>query len=114
MARNLASKEKTYKTRLRYSPNGITLDEIVRYYSNQSDYRDYRCFSPWSKIGVSAYGDVFSCPHYRIGNILEDNISTCWNSDTHGHFRQILKKERIFPGCLGCCQSEYIGSGKRV
>ena len=35
-------------------PNDITLDEIVRYYSNQSDYRNYRCFSPWAKVGVSA------------------------------------------------------------
>ena len=24
-------------------------------------------------------------------------------------FRTLLKKEKIFPGCLGCCQSEYVG-----
>jgi len=105
----LESKSRTFKTRLRYSPNAITKDEIVRYYSNQSDYRDYSCYAPWAKVGVSAYGDVFSCPHYRIANVLETNNRIDWNSKNYRTFRQLLKEKRIFPGCLGCCQSEYIG-----
>ncbi len=105
----LEAKSQTYKSQLRYSPNGIIKEEIIRYYSNKSSYKDYRCFSPWAKVGVSAYGDVFSCPHYRLGNILESNNEIAWNSKDHQMFRQTLKNESIFPGCLGCCQSEYVG-----
>ncbi len=99
-----------FKTQLRFSPNGITNDEIVRYYRNESSYQDYRCFSPWAKVGVSAYGDVFSCPHFRKGNILENGGDIRWNGDPrYEEFRNRVKQEKIFPGCLGCCQSEYIG-----
>ncbi|MDC0947326.1 hypothetical protein OAS18_07430, partial [Nitrospinaceae bacterium] len=34
---------------------------------------------------------------------------TSWKSDRIKGFREKLKAEGIFPGCLGCCQSEYIG-----
>jgi MoaA/NifB/PqqE/SkfB family radical SAM enzyme len=105
----LEEKSKTYKSQLRYSPNGITKKEILRYYSNQSSHKDYRCFSPWAKVGVSAYGDAFSCPHYRFGNIQDSQNKIDWNSKEHQEFRQSLKEESIFPGCLGCCQSEYVG-----
>ncbi|MBL4665381.1 MAG: SPASM domain-containing protein, partial [Nitrospinaceae bacterium] len=86
-----------------------TVEEIVRYYSNKSSYKDYRCFIPWAKVAFSAYGDVFSCPHYRVGNLNDSSELTAWNSDRIKGFREKLKSEGIFPGCLGCCQSEYIG-----
>ena len=98
------------QTQLRFSPNYITIDEIVRYYSNRSSYRDYRCYIPWTKVAFSAYGDVFSCPHYRVGNVADGNRSPAWQSDRIRGFREKLKEEGIFPGCLGCCQSEYIGT----
>ncbi|MFQ5715588.1 MAG: radical SAM protein [Nitrospinales bacterium] len=105
----LEQKSKRFKTRLRFSPNYITKEEIVRYYSNQSSYQDYRCYAPWSKVGVSAYGDVFSCPHYRLGNVRDHGNALGWNAEASRKFRQRVKAERIFPGCLGCCQSEYVG-----
>lgn len=103
----LESKSRIFQTRLRYSPNYITAEEIVRYYSNESSYQDYRCFIPWSKMAFSAYGDVFSCPHYRLGAYDEDPAP--WQGERARRFRTLLKKEKIFPGCLGCCQSEYVG-----
>jgi len=103
----LEEKSQGNKTQLRFSPNYITLDEIVRYYSNESSYKDYRCYIPWTKVAFSAYGDVFSCPHYRVGNI--NNGSPAWQAERMRGFREKLKAEGIFPGCLGCCQSEYIG-----
>lgn len=109
----LTSRSNNYRTKLRFSPNFITPDEIVRYYSNESSYKDYRCRVPWSKMAITAYGDVFSCPHVRLGN-LEDaqNGDTPWHSKRAKDFRKLLKEEKIFPGCLGCCQSEYIGKDK--
>jgi MoaA/NifB/PqqE/SkfB family radical SAM enzyme len=96
-------------TKLRFSPNYITVDEIVRYYSNKSSYADYRCYIPWTKVAFSAYGDVFSCPHYRVGNFNNGNDPSAWQTERIQGFREKLKAEGIFPGCLGCCQSEYIG-----
>jgi MoaA/NifB/PqqE/SkfB family radical SAM enzyme len=107
----LQEKSAVGTTQLRFSPNYITVDEIVRYYSNQSSYQDYRCYIPWTKVAFSAYGDVFSCPHYRAGNV--EDRSMAWQSERIRDFRVKLKKEGIFPGCLGCCQSEYIGSMAR-
>ena len=106
----LTNRSRHYRTKLRFSPNFITPEEIVRYYSNESSYKDYRCYIPWSKMAFTAYGDVFSCPHVRLGNFLEaDSESLPWVSKKAKAFRKLLKKEKIFPGCLGCCQSEYIG-----
>ncbi len=106
----LQEKSQGYKTRLRFSPNYITLDEIVRYYNNKSSYQDYRCYIPWTKVAFSAYGDVFSCPHYRVGSLNKGPDALAWQSDRIQNFREKLKTQGIFPGCLGCCQSEYIGS----
>lgn len=105
----LVSRSREYRTKLRFSPNYITPEEIVRYYSNESSYKDYRCYIPWSKVAVTAYGDAFSCPHVRMGGVGEEDGKIPWHSKKAKAFRKLLKKEKIFPGCLGCCQSEYIG-----
>ncbi len=105
----LTHSSRTHATKLRFSPNFITPEEIVRYYSNESRYTDYRCRVPWTKMAVSAYGDVFSCPHYRLGSLDPETGEVPWHSARAKEFRRLLKKEKIFPGCLGCCQSEYIG-----
>ena len=64
-------------------------------------------------IFFSAYGDIFSCPHYRLGSFdnNEGDIPP-WNAERSREFRERIKNEKIFPGCLGCCQSEYIGPEK--
>jgi len=98
-----------FTTKIRYSPNYITKEEIVRYYSNKSSYKNYRCYIPWAKVAFSAYGDVFSCPHFRVGSLNNGSEPISWSSNRIKEFRYKLKKQRIFPGCLGCCQSEYIG-----
>ena len=59
-------------------------------------------------MAFSAYGDTFSCPHYRVGDVSRDSLG--WQSERIRGFREKLKAEGIFPGCLGCCQSEYVGS----
>ena len=108
----LAKYENGYSTQLRFSPNYITPEEIVRYYSNKSSYTHYRCYTPWTKMAFSAYGDVFSCPHYRLGSFDRENEAHPWQGERSRQFRERLKNEKIFPGCLGCCQSEYVGPAK--
>jgi len=108
----LIERSERFKTQIRFSPNYITPEEIVRYYSNQSSYKNYRCYVAWAKVAVSAYGDVFSCPLYRKGSLPDNGGAFPWNVENYKTFRAMVKKEGIFPGCLGCCQSEYIGSEK--
>ncbi|GIS85319.1 MAG: hypothetical protein CM1200mP16_16190 [Nitrospina sp.] len=43
---------------------------------------------PWAKVAFSAYGDVFSCPHYRVGNLNDGSQPISWQSD---------RKERVSP-----------------
>jgi MoaA/NifB/PqqE/SkfB family radical SAM enzyme len=110
----LVEKSKSYKSQLRFSPNYISTEEIVRYYSHQSSYKDYHCNIAWSKVAFSAYGDVHSCPHYPLGNFEGDGNTGSraffWNAERAKNFREKIIQEKIFPGCLGCCQSEYVGT----
>ncbi|QPJ66776.1 MAG: radical SAM protein [Candidatus Nitrohelix vancouverensis] len=108
----LEAKSRGFNCQLRFSPNDITPEEIVRYYSNESSYKDYRCHISWSKVAFSAYGDVHSCPHYRLGSFDDGPRGYLWNEERSKKFRERVMKEKIFPGCLGCCQSEYVGPGK--
>lgn len=94
---------------IRYSPVKINRQEIIKHFSEGLDPKNYRCYAPWTKIGFSAYGDVFCCPHVKVGNAVENNYDTLWNSPSYKSFRDKLKKEKSFPGCSGCCQSEYCG-----
>ena len=95
--------------RIRFSPVKISHREIIRHYSTGLDPKDYKCYAPWSKIGFSAFGDVICCPHIKIGNAVENNYDTLWNSLPYKTFREKLKKEKSFPCCSGCCHSEYVG-----
>ena len=95
--------------KIRFSPVKINHQEIAKHFSMGLNPKDYRCFAPWVKIGFSAFGDVYCCPHIKIGNTLENNYDTLWNSIPYKTFRKKLKKEKHFPRCPGCCLSEYVG-----
>lgn len=95
--------------KIRFSPNRINRKEINKHFLTGLNHKDYRCYAPWSKIGFSAFGDVLCCPHVKIGNTIENNYDTLWNSIPYKQFRDKLKKEKSFPLCTGCCYSEYIG-----
>ena len=94
-------------TALRFSPFGITAEEIVRYYRGGADLSHFHCTAPWRLLGISAYGDVTSCPFIFLGNIRKDNCRKLWNGPKQRQFRKRLKERGIFPICEGCCQSVY-------
>jgi radical SAM protein with 4Fe4S-binding SPASM domain len=96
-------------TQIRFSPFGISREEVMEYYSGRLDVSRFYCNSPWRMLGISAYGDVSSCPLLSIGNIRKEDISRLWNSRNQARFRKALKKRGIFPVCLGCCQGIYAG-----
>jgi MoaA/NifB/PqqE/SkfB family radical SAM enzyme len=96
---------------IRFSPN-IPPQEIVAHYANKLDVRSYTCGAPWSGVNVSAYGDVFPCFNYRIGNLRENTLPALWNGTRYRVFRRALKRQGLFAGCVGCCDLVYRGNGK--
>ena len=96
---------------LRFSPFEITPAEVLRYYSRESEIGHYECRSPWSRFVIDPFGDLWICPFVSVGNLRTRSLMGLWNSKEARKFRADLKKNRIFPGCAGCCSSIYVGKG---
>lgn len=93
--------------KVRFSPFGITAEEIVRYCDDRSDPAAYRCYTPWRMLGISAYGEMSSCPFLSLGNIRAKRPRDVWNGPDQARFRKRLKERGIFPACAGCCAASY-------
>lgn len=105
--RLIAERARGSAVQVRFSPFGVTAEEIVRYYDDRSDPADYRCYTPWRMLGISAYGEMSSCPFLSLGNIRKARPRGVWNGPDQTRFRKRLKARGIFPACAGCCASSY-------
>ena len=86
----------------------MPLSKIIKYYQGEPLLpKDYICYSPWSKVTISPFGEVYPCYRIRAGNIKEKKMRYIWNGQTFRRFRQKLRKKGIFAGCSGCCELEY-------
>lgn len=94
---------------IRFLPS-IPAREIIAHYEDSLDVRSYSCSTLWSGVNVSAYGDVFPCFNYRIGNVRDNTLWALWNGSRYRAFRRTLKQKGLFPGCVGCCDLVYRGS----
>jgi MoaA/NifB/PqqE/SkfB family radical SAM enzyme len=97
------------RVQIRFSPPGVSVSDIVKFYNGTAVPEDYRCFSPWSKVAITSAGDVVPCINYKFGNLREKNFKEAWNSKEAVRFRGSLKEDSAFPVCLGCCMLEYKG-----
>jgi len=89
---------------IRTTPQGITFEQIIRYYSNDlRTFNGCRCFYPWYGFGITAYGDVSICPYVPLGNLRNSNLKALLNNQQAKDFRRQLRKHRFYPGCRGCC-----------
>ena len=91
--------------RVRFVPN-LTKAELVEYYGTDGFAIRKRCLSPWSRLIVDPYGEVYACRFidYSVGNIRSERIDKIWNNDRYRRFRKLLKKEGVFPICGRCCK----------
>lgn len=80
--------------------------EIVRYYSGQSDLRDFRCPGLWSTLIVGSNGDIHPCWIASVGNVRETSLRSAWNNDKFKGFRR-RAREGLFTPCAGCCMLSY-------
>lgn len=91
-----------------FYPN-FTSDEILRYYTDfsfvPSSYR-CRCISPWMVAYIFPDGSVRPCQslNYTSGNIKEETFRNIWNNEKQRRFREITKKNKIYPVCSRCTE----------
>ena len=79
------------------------IKDLNSYYSGRMPTSKSFCNSPFWQIFIRQNGDIELCQGYIIGNIKETSIKKAWNSDKAEHFRTIIKKNKITPGCFRCC-----------
>ena len=97
------------RVQLRLSPQGIPRQELVDFHRDRLNLARYVCFMPWSKVFISAYGDVLICFNQWVGSLRESSLEELWMAPKMMRFRQMLHDAGIFPACAGCCQSERAG-----
>ncbi|HUT02555.1 MAG TPA: radical SAM protein [bacterium] len=105
--RSLEERAAASPVQLRLSPQGIPRQELVDFHKGRLNLARYVCYMPWSKVFISAYGDVLICFNQWVGNLRESSLKELWTAPKMMRFRQMLKDAGIFPACAGCCQSEY-------
>ncbi|MBI3813760.1 MAG: radical SAM protein [Nitrospinae bacterium] len=100
------------RVQIRFSPPGVPVSNIIKFYEGTAVPEDYKCFSPWSKLAITSRGDVVPCINYKFGNLREKTFKEIWNGEEAVRFRKSLKNDNIFPLCFGCCMLEYTGNGQ--
>lgn len=95
------------RAQIRFSPSGVPVSNIMKFYEGAESTKNYRCFSPWSKAAITSTGDVVPCINYKFGNLREKSFKEVWNGKEAVRFRRSLKEDSAFPVCLGCCMLEY-------
>jgi|GEM_PF-6901002 len=87
------------------SPALDNIEDLHRYYYDGSwipeNYNEF-CFSPWFDLQITPYGDVWLCPGYSAGNIIESDFETIWNGEKSCKLRKNILFKGIFPGCRAC------------
>ncbi len=82
---------------------------LKEYYENPdylpSEYAA-KCVSPWICAYIFPEGDVRPCLNctYSFGNIKIQSFTKAWNSKKAVRYREILKKDGIFPVCRRCTE----------
>jgi len=79
---------------------------IRKWYSDLSYVPRQKCIEPFLVSRIDAEGNVKFCPliDYTFGNVKEAPFKTLWNHQRALKIRSLLKKERLFPGCIRCCK----------
>lgn len=102
----LAERAKSSCVTLRITPENVPISEIIGHYQNIINLDDYRCYSPWFRALISAYGEFIPCAEYIVGSAIDEKFSVLWNSEKTKLFRRKVKKG-LFPNCPGCCSLVY-------
>lgn len=100
------TKSKLSAVGLQFIPS-VPETEIIKHYQNKLNLENYFCRFPWFNARISPFGDVYPCYNFSVGNIREKSFKEIWNGPDFRSFRQALRHNKIFAGCIGCCRLEY-------
>lgn len=82
-----------------------TRKDIQSFYYDDNFSFASKCFYPWQSARIDPRGIVYPCSmNTEMGNLMETSFAEIWNGPRYVHFRQALKKVRIFPKCRKCCE----------
>ncbi|MBI5529747.1 MAG: radical SAM protein [Deltaproteobacteria bacterium] len=85
-------------------PLNLDDEAVLAHYSDGGDGLDrYSCSSPWTRVSVMPYGDVFFCKLFGHGNVRQEGLAKSWNSEPARAFRRRLSSGPLPPECKGCC-----------
>jgi radical SAM protein with 4Fe4S-binding SPASM domain len=103
-----AIKSGKYPFSLDFFPN-FSSQGLKEYYTNsQYQPKEYpgRCLSPWITAYVFPDGSLRPCLNstFSYGNLKDDDFRSIWNSYQAINFRQVLKKNKMFPVCARCTE----------
>lgn len=96
---------------IRLTPR-VPIDEFVRHYEPQRsmDPAEYVCEGLWSRVGIAADARIGPmCPYAANDDMRAMTLREAWNNDRMRAFRRLMHRERIQPGCHGCCNLKYVG-----
>ena len=65
-----------------------------------------RCNMFWKTMRIAPDGSVTPCLNMVVGNIREQDFAEIWNGSPMQHVRRLFG-ERLFPGCVRCCQRHF-------
>lgn len=79
---------------------------IRRWYTDLNYVPRRKCREPFLVGRIGAEGNIKFCPliDYSFGNVKESPFHVLWNNRRALKIRSLLKKERLFPGCVRCCK----------
>jgi MoaA/NifB/PqqE/SkfB family radical SAM enzyme len=79
---------------------------IRRWYSDLNFIPRRKCLEPFLVSRIDAKGNVKFCPliDYSYGNVKDAPFNVLWNNRKSLKIRSLLKRQRLFPGCIRCCK----------
>ncbi len=106
--------ERELGVQIRLTPH-VPVEEFVRHYTpgRALDPAEYVCEGTWSRLAVAADGRYAPMCHYAAtGDMRRQPIEEVWNGERFRAFRRSVQRDRIYPGCNGCCNLKYVGPQK--
>lgn len=103
----IVSRMKKTKVQIKFSPAQVPISKIIDQYDNDISLDEYKCFSFWSKLIITAQGNIFPCLPIYLGNVRDLSLRQIWNGEKARLFRKHIKNKGLFPSCVGCCMLEY-------
>ncbi len=94
-----------------FTPADIPVEEVVKIYKRTADLTQYRCVFPWTQHAIHPDGGLSPCLQavFPDSNIKGTTIGKANQSDLFRNFRHQIATHGLYPTCMGCCGSRYIG-----